>query len=261
MVCHVIPDVMRHHSLSPTRGENDVVLGAELSKRAADLVVEQVGHVLRLSPDDYRVVIETGAPAEEIVRLAEAESASLIALGAKPRDGVRRVLGHVAERVVRYAHAPVLVARSGQSSGKVLVATDFSEGALPALRLAEELARSLGVETTLLHVMQPPLTALSSVMGPLGGVWTPPSKSALDQLETLGKSTLEGLAKQYGFTRFEQLTGEPGNVIPQRAHELGVEMILMGSRGRTGLARLVLGSVAEQVIRESHCSVLVVRKA
>jgi nucleotide-binding universal stress UspA family protein len=57
----------------------------------------------------------------------------------------------------------------------------------------------------------------------------------------------------------EQVEGTPAEVIVARAEALGVEMILMGSRGRTGLARLVLGSTAEKVIRTSTMSVLVAR--
>ena len=89
----------------------------------------------------------------------------------------------------------------------------------------------------------------------------PPSKTALEELQKLGARTLEGFAKQYGFASFEQLEGDPADVILERARALDVEMVAMGSRGRKGLARLVLGSVAEKVIRQSDTSVLVARGA
>ena len=102
-------------------------------------------------------------------------------------------------------------------------------------------------------------TSYMSALMPLGDTWSPPAKAAVDQLEALGLRTLESLAKQYGFASFEQLSGEPADVIIDRAQALDAEMVIMGSRGRRGLARLVLGSVAEKVIRNSHCSVLVAR--
>lgn len=261
LVCHVVLDVFRSHPLVPNAAENALVLGANVVARAAELVTNQVTSVLGVGADEVRVSVESGSPDEEIVRVAEANHASLIVVGAKPREGARLLLGHVAERVVRYAHTSVLVARPGKSTGKILVTTDFSEGSLPALAVAGELARTTGMEVTLLHVVKQPSTALPSALMPLGDTWMPPSKAALEELEKLGAKTLEGLAKQHGFTRFEQVEGDPADVIVERARALDVEMIVMGSRGRKGLARLVLGSVAEKVIRHSESSVLVARGA
>jgi nucleotide-binding universal stress UspA family protein len=261
VVCHVIPDVMRHHPLFASRDANDTVLAGDLVQKAAELVAEQVGRVLRLSVDDYRIIVETGRAEDEIVRISEEEHAWLVVIGAKPREGSERVLGHVAERVVRYAHCSVLIARAHKSTGKILVATDFTDGSTAALKLGGELATKLGVDGTLLHVVQLPSesSALSAVSSALGSPWIPPTQTAIESLESLGRSTLEGLAKQYGFTHVAQVEGTPAEVIVARAESLDAEMIMMGSRGRTGLARLVLGSTAEKVIRTSNTSVLVAR--
>lgn len=259
LVCHVVLDVFRSHPLVPDPRESETMIGSDVLKRAAELVTEQVGATLQIPVDAYEVVVLSGAPADEIVRLAEAERASLAVVGAKPRVGAARVLGHVAERVVRYASGPVLVAREGKATGKILVATDFSPGSLPALGVAKDVVRAVGAEATLLHVAQRPSSFVSSALMPFGNTWMPPSKAALDQLEVLGVRTLEDLSQQYGLSSFEQLHGSPAEIIVKRAEELDVEMIIMGSRGRTGLARLVLGSVAEKVIRDSRCSVLVTR--
>ena len=261
VVCHVIPDVLRHHPLFATRDANDTVMANDLTKKAAELVAEQVGRVLRLSVDDYRIVVETGRAEDEIVRISEEEQAALVVIGAKPREGSERVLGHVAERVVRYAHTSVLIARAHAATSKILVATDFTEGSTAALKLGSELVTKLAVDGTLLHVVQLPSesSALSAVSSALGSPWIPPSQTSIESLEALGRSTLEGLAKEYGFTHVAQVEGTPAEVIVARAESIGAEMILMGSRGRTGLARLVLGSTAEKVIRTSNTSVLVAR--
>jgi nucleotide-binding universal stress UspA family protein len=262
VVCHVIPDVLRHHPLAPTRGENDLALAGDVTKKAADLVTEQVRRVLGASPDEYRIVIETGTAEDEIVRIAEAERASLVTIGAKPRHGSERVLGHVAERVVRYVHTSVLVARPGAATRKVLVATDFTEASMPSVRFGAMLIAKAGVDATLLHVMQLPSAtqyALGSVASALGSPWIPPPPAAVAQLEALGRATLEGLAREYGFAHTEQVEGSPADVIVSRASATNAEMIVMGSRGRSGLSRLVLGSTAEKVIRISETSVLVVR--
>jgi nucleotide-binding universal stress UspA family protein len=262
IVCHVIPDVFRHHALAPTQVESDLALAGDLTKRAADLVTEQVRRVLGASPDDCRVIVETGRPEDEIVRIAEAEHASLVVVGAKPRVGTERVLGHVAERVVRYVHTSVLVARPGAPTSKILVATDFTEASLPCVRFGAMLVAKAGVDATLLHVMQVPSAtsaALGSVAAALGSSWMPPSTMTVAQLEALARATLDGLAKEHGFAHSEQVDGEPADVIVARASATKAEMIVMGSRGRSGLSRLVLGSTAEKVIRKSDTSVLVVR--
>ncbi len=261
VVCHVIADVMRHHPLFASRDANDTVIVGDLTKKAADLVAEQVGRVLQLSVDDYKIVVETGRAEDEIVRISEEERAAMVVIGARPREGSERVLGHVAERVVRYAHTSVLIARAHASTGKILVATDFTDGSTAALKLGSELVTNLAVDGTLLHAVQLPSesSALAAVSSALGSPWMAPSQTAIESLETLGRSTLEGLAKQYGFTHVAQVEGAPAEVIVAHAEALNAEMILMGSRGRTGLARLVLGSTAEKVVRTSTMSVLVAR--
>ncbi len=259
VACHVVLDVFRNHPLIPEPAANELMLGTELISRAVQLVGEQVQRVLGTSADEVEVVVETGTPEDEIVRLAEARGSSLVVVGAKPREGAQRVLGHVAERVVRYAPMSVLVARDSEATGKTLVATDFSEGSRDAIRVAASMARNIGARVTLLHVMSATSSALSSALMPLGDAWIPPAKKAMDQLDALGRTTLESVAKEHGFAGWEQVEGDPADVILERAEKLDVDCVVMGSRGRRGLARLVLGSVAEKVIRGSHTSVLVVR--
>ena len=261
-VMHVVPDVLRHHPLVPSRDENDATLALELSKQAADLVTQQVGRALRIGVDAYRVRVELGDAEDEIARVAEEEHAQIVVVGAKPRHGTERVLGHVAERVVRYAHTSVVVARSAQPIRTVLVTTDFTEGATPALRFARTLVETTGAEATLLHVMQlPAARGLVSALSALGNPWMPPPAQTIERLESLGLAMLESLAQQHHLQRVEQIEGDPGSGIMNRAEALGADLIVMGSHGRTGLRRLVLGSVAEAVIRSSTRSVMVARPA
>lgn len=251
VVCHVIPDIFRSHPLQPFAGKNEMALASDLTKRAADLVTEQVRRVANLSPDEDTIVIETGNAEDEIVRIAEDRRAQMIVVGAKH--------GRTAHRVVRYAHVSVLVARAAPSTGKILVATDFSNPALIALEIGKKLVQQVKVDATLLHVMPPPSMLLPAVASPLGSPIVPPPAGIVERLETLGKETLDGLAKQFEMQHSEQVEGDGARVIVDRAKALGVEMIIMGSRGRTGLARLFLGSTAEYVVKEAPCSVLVAR--
>ncbi|MDB4945938.1 MAG: Universal stress protein family [Labilithrix sp.] len=261
IVVHVVPDVQRHHPLLPSPAENDAQLVMALIRKAAELVTEQVGRVLGAGVDEYRVQVAQGEPADEIVRVAEEEHASLVSVGAKLREGAELVLGQVAERVVRYAHATVLVARPGHTTRKVLVATDFAETSQPAVAFGALLASRVGADVTLLHVMEiPRASVLAPVLSALGSPWTPPAAATVTQLESLGTAMLDNLVKEHGFGRAEQIEGGvAADVIAARAEALDVEMVVIGSHSRRGLKRLVLGSTAEAVVRRSRRSVLVVR--
>jgi nucleotide-binding universal stress UspA family protein len=259
VVCHIVPDVMRNNPLFPQKNEADVVAITDLMQRAGNLVDEQLAR-LGISPDRAKVIVEGGVAEEEIVRIADDERAELIVLGAKPRTGIERVLGHVAERVVRYANTPVLIARDATRTGKILVATDFSPSSEPVHAIAARLVSVAGVAATLLHVIEPaPSTAAVSMMSMLGSPYTPPPPSVLQALRQLGETTLKSLADQHRFAHVEQAAGDPTSVIIEKAQAMPAEMIVIGNRGRSRLNRLVLGSVAEAVIRKSVCSVLVAR--
>jgi nucleotide-binding universal stress UspA family protein len=251
VICHVIPDVLRSHPLQPFAGQNELSLSSDFTKRAAELVTEQVRRVANISPDEDTVVIETGNAEDEIVRIAEDRRASLIVVGAKH--------GRTAHRVVRYAHVSVLVARQAPATAKILVATDFSEPSRAALAFAKTLVDQVKVDATLLHIMPPPSTFVPALASPFGSPVVPPPAGVIERLEQLGNETLKSFAQQYGMQHAEQVDGDAPKAIIERAKALGVEMIIMGSRGRTGLARLVLGSTAEQVVKDAPCSVLVAR--
>lgn len=253
VVCHVLPDVLRHHPLAPRREQSDAVQASEWIRRAADLTTAQIHRVLGEGAGEHQVVVEVGVAADEIVRIAEERRAHLVVVGGAAG------LGRVAEKVVRYTHCSVLVARPGPASHKIVVATDFADDSTPALRLAATLVRAVGVDATLLHVFETPSTILPSILSPLGDAWTPPAKGALDELRALGQTTLEGLAAQYGLSRSVQRDGDPAHDLVSYARAAGVEMILVGSRGKSGIKRMLLGSVAERVVREAPCSVMVAR--
>ena len=262
MVCHVVPDVFHQHPLLPNPSQSELGIEARVIARAAELTTTQVRDVLGLGPSDVRVVIETGAVDEEIVRLGEQEHAQLLVVGGASRDGADPFVGHVAEQVVRYAHSSVLVARdarAGVREPRLLVTTDFSDHSMKSLEVASRIAKATGAHVTLLHVSTPPSSVASTAFMPFGDTWTPPSAAAMAELDALGLKMLEGLAKQYGFAGFEQVAGDPAEVIVDRAEALDASLVVLGSRGRKGLARFVLGSVAESVIEQCSRSVYVVR--
>jgi universal stress protein A len=138
----------------------------------------------------------------------------------------------------------------------VLVPTDFSAPAEQALDYAIRLARTFSARLTLLHVIQPI---------PMGGVdmGVALPETYLQEVEEAAQGSMEeALARvtAAGLTA-EQLVlyGVPFQEIVETAKARQVDLIVMGTQGRTGLMHVLLGSVAERVVRLAPCSVLVVR--
>lgn len=194
-----------------------------------------------------------GRPDEVIPIAAETEGAGLIVVGSLGKTAFERLLvGSVAERVVRGARIPVVVARGPvRPFNRILVATDLSEHADRAFEAAVGVAAAGGA-VDLLHVDEPAVY-LSS--GPLGvsahvarlEVEVPPQVTAL-----LARPRREDVT-----VSFQRVYGRARSVILDRV-ETGYDLVALGSHGRHGLPRLILGSVAETIVRHAGCSVLVV---
>jgi nucleotide-binding universal stress UspA family protein len=206
---------------------------------------------------DVGYLVGKGAPAEVILRTAGEVNADMIALGTHGRTGLRRVLaGSVAEAVLRRAPCPVLALSPRERPGggrvrSILHPTDFSARAEAALRAARALARDLGARLILLHVMPVEVVVYGTIPVPLD------VPAVNDSLESL-RNGVDGPDLKYPVeTRLAQ--GDAAAVILRVAEEAGCGMIVMGTHGRTGLGRLLMGSAAESVLRAATCPVLVVK--
>jgi nucleotide-binding universal stress UspA family protein len=167
--------------------------------------------------------------------------------------------GRVAERVARSAACHVLVARPSPS-GKVLGATDFSDPSLPGVEAAVAEASRRRVPLCLLHSIDlRPIEWAARPMAYL--VPTVPSHVA-DELRADALTRLQASLERFR-AEGERLVvdGPAAPAIVKAARELPAELVVVGTRGRTGLSRLTLGSVAETVLSSAPCSVLVVRLA
>lgn len=134
----------------------------------------------------------------------------------------------------------------------ILHPTDFSEPSQAAWQVACALARVYGARIVALHVVYPVSVAYTEVI---------PTEAIQQQIAS-GRDALEQLQPtETGLTLEKRLeTGDPVEVILRVAQELPADLIVVGSHGRTGLARLLMGSVAEQVVRRASCPVLVVKR-
>jgi nucleotide-binding universal stress UspA family protein len=132
----------------------------------------------------------------------------------------------------------------------ILHPTDFSEQAAYALQLACSLARDYGARLVVLHVFRPPVVYGEGLIPPdLGSL----KEEERDQLQRLQVPDVGVRAER------RLADGDPAAETIRAARELGADLIVMGTHGRTGLGRLLMGSVAEQVVRKAPCPVLTVK--
>ncbi len=143
---------------------------------------------------------------------------------------------------------------------RILVPTDFSPHSNEATAWAADLAARYGASIALVHVYQP-----VSMVLPEGFVLKSATEIAdllhsLDQALAEARSALERTAPGVAIDS-TLLQGVPFAEIVRHARENGFDLIVIGTHGRTGLKHALLGSVAEKVVRKSHCPVLTVRLA
>lgn len=141
---------------------------------------------------------------------------------------------------------------------RVLCTTDFSAAANKAVRQAVRIAQQLGAEVHLLHAYPVP-----SIPSPAGGDFSPQQLTA--QLAESAETEMRREVREWNKRQISVVphvaAGPPADVIVETAKEIGADMIVVGTHGRTGLAHLLIGSVAERVIRTATVPVVTIRTA
>lgn len=203
-------------------------------------------------------IVEQGEADKTIIERAAGDKETLIAMATRGRSGIHRwLMGSVAEKVLRHLSCQVLMLRdstaiAGESGSlRVLVPVDFSEHSQRALGVARELATDFGGRLHLLHVVE----LLHTPFAP-GGLTSP-----LEAEPELRGKLQDALRGMLGETPGE-VTVADGNIAGQILHERekhADEIVVMGSRGLSGLKHLLIGSVAERVARFCEAPVWVVK--
>ena len=236
---------------SPAPGER--ALQEQFEKRCQDDLAER-----SFAADDDRltcVARRSGAVAPALVEYAKKHDVDLLVMGTQGRRGVERVVfGSVAEEVLRTAPCPVLTTRIGEEKDaspsrpapidQVVAPIDFSEPSRAALEYARRLASLYEVPLTLIHVVSlPKLPAAYGI-------------EFSEQLDLRNRATVELQKWKAATVPTSQdvscvvASGDPVSAILQAASTPG-DLLVMATRGLSGLKRTMLGSVAEGVLREA----------
>jgi nucleotide-binding universal stress UspA family protein len=209
----------------------------------------------------------SGAPAfDEICRLAHSVPADLVVTPTHGRTGLKHVfLGSTAERIVQHSSCPVLITRADALQANnasrfriktILVPVDFSNCSREGLRYAIAFANEFGAKIILLHATYS------------GYIYSCEGTAIYDihALQDAARKTAERKMRElirtvnFGAVKFETIftEGSPVLDICAVAKDHDVDLIITSTHGLTGFTHVLIGSIAEQVVRHAPCSVLVV---
>jgi len=201
-----------------------------------------------------KTVCEEGEIYERIVDLADAENCGIIVMG---RRGVKKIdrtlVGSVTARVIGHTQRDVLVVPNGTTLGwkKILIATDGSKYSGIAINKAIDFAKAYGGSLVVLSVVDVPAEYYAE------------APAAVEDMVRKAKEYTAAVRKQAEAAGINAETyvgeAEAWEAVVKLAQDQNVNMIVVGSHGRTGLRRLLMGSVTEKVIGHAPCPVLVVK--
>ena len=231
--------------------------------RTAEQQVRESAERLRARGVTTAWVVMRGRPADGIVDAAVRDGADLIVLGSRGLGAVEgALLGSVSEAVSDRAPCPVLIAR-GEAIHRSMLADDNEEGAAVALDYLCNRPHLLGTSTRCVTVENPtpiwpetfdmPIVDARSVQ-----MLADDERQAASETRTAVSSHANRLREAGQPALAEAVEGQPGPALVASALDSDADLVVVGSRHRTGLTRLVLGSVGRFVMHHAHCSVLLV---
>lgn len=191
------------------------------------------------------VTVEATDPYQGILEGAKAHSADVIVIGRRGKRGLARMMvGDATAKVIGHAECPVLVAPRPARlwEKRILLATDGSQYSEAAASAAAHLAKQAGLPVTVISV-----------------VTNSHSQARRQEAEKAVNSKVERLKGLGLEVEGKVVEGRPDEAIVKAAETSGADLIVVGSHGRTGITKVLVGSVAERVIGQASCPVLVVK--
>ena len=221
--------------------------------------LEELTAIRGFDPRRVEYEVRMGKPFVEVILAARAWRADLIVIGGPTRQQ-GHLLGSTGERLMRKAPVPVLIARRPlcPAAARFLVATDFSVAAVKAAGEALALAAMFGARIFFVHVLDPtPIYTYDYDDAIVPSLVIPPLRP--EDIEGDWQAFLSNLSlERIGWeNRTEE--GRPAEKVIEHAAGIKADLIVIGTHGRSGLAHMFLGSVAEEVARGAPCPVLTIR--
>jgi nucleotide-binding universal stress UspA family protein len=258
-VCHVLPEPQLR-ALFPEEHERDVEALSTLEPRMTAALRAQVERLYSGEVIPFSAFVEQGSAYSELVHRAEKWGADLIVVGNHERGALKHwFLGSVAEKVARHAPCTALIARK-HAEGVVLVATDLSDPAQLALAAGAHEAKRRKRRLVVMHANDTLSRRTAPAMALLGTNPTVDPPEVARARDNLARQIIESSLKQLGAeAEIRIVSGDPSEEILRLVLSLPAELLVLGTRGRSGVARIMLGGVAAHLVQGAACSVLAVR--
>lgn len=247
-IVHAIPTIDAIRPLFPQNVAHDAVLASQLLPLAEATLRSRL-ETLGVG-EGYKMFVEQGTMADVVFGVIQRWQPTLLVVGS-PADGAIGTAG-----LVRHATSPVVVARTSPTTRRVVVGTDFSDPAFPALQAAVDAAALMGGELVAVHAVEVNPISIYGMSLPML------TSSTFSGLHDAAQHRLDEALTKLGVQAKTQIyVGPPAPALTQAAQTFEAELLVIGTHGRTGLTRFLLGSVAEAVLQHAPCSVLVARLA
>jgi nucleotide-binding universal stress UspA family protein len=247
----------------------DVESYVEVENESAKSLIKRMAKELQRNGLETTATIIKGRGAKTITGYAKQWEADLLIIGSNQRRGLASFfLGRTASEVIRHAPCAVEIIKSTnagpkkrEAGMKILLATDGSPCSLAAAHSIAEREWSPGSEIKVVSVIPASVAALES-LGGIGFIGADMTEQNFlsEPVEEVMRITTKIIAEAGLPVSQELLSGNPKEVIIEHAKAWNADLIVVGSHGRRGLARLVEGSVSEAVARRANCAVAVVHE-
>lgn len=207
--------------------------------------------------------VREGPPGSQIIAAADDWGADLVVVGSKGLTGLDELLlGSVARNVAKHGRRPVVIAREPRGGlGDVVVATDGSAHAQHAVTFTQRLPLPATARITVTHVLRPSAPFRHLLPEPrekLHAAASEVDERVRSAAQALADETAEKLVAPGRSVQTAVLSGDPATEICTLAGELGADLIVAGARGVNLIEGLLTGSVADRLLKEARCSVLIV---
>jgi len=229
-------------------------------REAEKFLNEQIESLVELRGVRCRAAVAVGEAFDGILRTARDVSADLIVMGSHRKHLLDVFIGTTVERVVRAGPYPVLMVNADpeQPYRSVLAAVDMSEPSAHAVKTAQALGLTGDAKLTFVHAFtalaKGKLYVANAPREQIAGYLEEERKQASEELYLfLKEHELGGTSRSY---RVEE--GEPFDVISQAVLQIGADLVVIGTHGRSGIVKMLIGSVAEEVLRSVDIDVLAV---
>ncbi|NHN58195.1 MULTISPECIES: universal stress protein [Halorussus] len=256
-----VVDVQDAGGLFSAGGVDEAFVG-RLEDEARDIIADL--EALAEPGDDVQTAVVRNRPSKGILAYADEHDVDLVFMGTHGRTGVNRyVMGSVAERIVRLSEVPVFTVRATERSvlddgyDDVMIPTDGSDCAELAVDHGIAVAEKFDATVHAVYVVDIRAAATASD--------APGETGLLSRLEEQGREATDAIAERAREAGLDATTavgeGVPASGLVDYVDEEGVDLVAMGTHGRTGFDRYFMGSTAAKVVRTSEVPVLSVRAA